>query len=238
MLAKVLRAAARRLGMRRYLAATPGKNNRLYQPVFSPWLDPAGFGRTYEDIQPFTLVDPQRCWVLYSLARQARHLAGEFWECGVYRGGTARLLARVARQDERALRLFDTFAGMPTPDATRDWHQAGDFSDTSKEEVRRVVDYAHAMLHPGRLPGTFQGLEDRVVSLAHVDVDLYQSVLDSCCFIYPRLAAGGIMVFDDYGWRTCPGAKLAVDEFFEDKPEVPLILPTGQAVVVRLPANP
>ena len=31
----------------------------------------------------------------------------------------------------------------------------------------------------------------------------------------------------------CPGARAAVDEFFAGKPEVPLVLRTGQAVVFR-----
>jgi len=42
------------------------------------------------------------------------------------------------------------------------------------------------------------------------------------------------MIFDDYGFPTCPGAQQAVDEFFEDKPEVPLVLTTGQALVFKL----
>jgi hypothetical protein len=25
------------------------------------------------------------------------------------------------------------------------------------------------------------------------------------------MAIGGFMIFDDYGWRMCPGVKLAVD---------------------------
>lgn len=39
------------------------------------------------------------------------------------------------------------------------------------------------------------------------------------------------MLFDDYGFPTCPGARQAVDEFFDDKPETPLVLPTKQAIV-------
>jgi len=42
-----------------------------------------------------------------------------------------------------------------------------------------------------------------------------------------------VMLFDDYGFPTCPGARKAVDEFFSDKPEVPFYLPTGQCLVVR-----
>jgi len=48
----------------------------------------------------------------------------------------------------------------------------------------------------------------------------------------PQFSAGGFF-FDDYGFPTCPGARQAVDEFFADKPEVPLVLPTGQAIVIK-----
>jgi hypothetical protein len=43
----------------------------------------------------------------------------------------------------------------------------------------------------------------------------------------------GIMIFDDYGFDTCHGARQAVDEFFADKPEHAFYLPSGQCFVVR-----
>jgi hypothetical protein len=48
------------------------------------------------------------------------------------------------------------------------------------------------------------------------------------------------MLFDDYGFPACPGARKAVDEFFRDRPEAPVVLATGQAVVIKLsqPKNP
>ncbi len=42
------------------------------------------------------------------------------------------------------------------------------------------------------------------------------------------------MVFDDYGFPAARGEKEAVDEFFAGKPEYPLALPTGQAIVIKL----
>ena len=44
---------------------------------------------------------------------------------------------------------------------------------------------------------------------------------------------GGILLFDDYGDHSCPGAKIAVDQFFDDKSEYPIYLPTGQCVVLK-----
>jgi O-methyltransferase len=125
---------------------------------------------------------------------------------------------------------------MPDTDPHRDRHRKGDFSDTSLEAVReRVGNRDVVSFHPGFIPDTFKGLEDQAIALAHIDVDIYKSVIDSCDFIYPRTLAGGFLIFDDYGFATCPGARKAVDEFFRGKPEVPLVLPTGQAVIVKMP---
>ncbi len=60
-----------------------------------------------------------------------------------------------------------------------------------------------------------------------------KSVLDCCTFIYPRLTKGGFLIFDDYGFPTCTGARQAVDTYFADKQAVPLILSTGQAIVFK-----
>lgn len=210
----------------------------LYQPQFSPWLGDGGeWGAVMAAAKPYTLVSPDRVWILYSLAQQARHLPGDFWECGVYKGGTAIMLAKViAGAQNKRLRLFDTFEGMPETDPDRDFHRKGDFSDTSLRAVRqRVGDTPNIIYCPGLIPASFQGLENEQIAFAHVDVDIYRSVLDCCNFIYPRLARGGFLVFDDYGFSSCPGARLAVDGFFSDKQERPVVLPTGQALIVRIP---
>lgn len=58
--------------------------------------------------------------------------------------------------------------------------------------------------------------------------------MDCCKFFYPRMERGGVMIFDDYGFVSCPGAKMGVDKFFLDKAENPTYLPTGQCVVFKL----
>jgi O-methyltransferase len=202
----------------------------LYQPVYSPWRS-AAFAAEYAPISSWTLVSEDRCYVLASLASQAMQLDGEFWECGVYKGGTAMLLAKRLSVAATQLRLFDTFEGMPETDAARDLHKAGDFSDTSLEAVRSRVrgDFVH--FHKGLIPTTFSGLESARIAFAHVDVDIHSAILACCDFIFPRLCVGGFMVFDDYGFPSCPGARAAVDEFFVAANAIPLVLPTGQALV-------
>jgi O-methyltransferase len=204
-----------------------------YKPFYGPWWEP-DFDRTYRVISDRTLCSRESCWTLDACLRQTAGIAGAVYEAGVFQGGTARLIRDRLAGSGKTLRLFDSFAGMKQTDQERDRHRSGDFAATSLAGVSRFVgadpwiDY-----RPGWIPDSFAGCEDDAISFAHVDVDLHQSILDCCGFIYPRLAAGAMMVFDDYGFASCPGARQAIDDFFRDKPEVPLVLQTGQALVVK-----
>lgn len=208
-----------------------------YERRFSPWFADPSFVAAYEAVRTVTMIDVERAWIIWSLARQCVALGrGDFIEAGVFRGGSALLIwqSMAAGSDGRRLHLFDSFAGLPAP-GSRDRLREGEMSGTSVDRVSSLFDDPRVVIHPGWIPATFEGSEVESIAFAHVDLDLERSILDACEFIYPRLRAGGAMVVDDYGLLCCPGARVAVDDFFRDLPEVPLVLPTGQAVVVKLP---
>lgn len=173
-------------------------------------------------------------WPLYLMAKQSQHVKGDFWECGVDRGGSAKFLASII--GDRKLRLFDTFAGMPETDPAIDHHRAGDFPPMPLDEIKEYVGHGESVeYHVGRIPETFAGLEGSQIAFAHVDTDIYSATRGCCEFIYPRISYGGVMVFDDYGRPTCKGVRKAVDEYFADQRSVPLPnLINGQAVVFKL----
>jgi O-methyltransferase len=216
-------------------------DQEMYIPLFCPSYNNGKglFKEIMDKITPYTLVSADRCHILYTIAKQVMNIEGEFYECGVYKGGTAILISEVIKNNKGKyspnFHLFDTFEGMPETNREKDWHKKGDFADTSIETVKqRLNDYKNLVFHKGFIPLTFSGNEDHEIAFAHIDVDIYKSIMDSCDFIYPRMKSGGMFVFDDYGFITCPGARMAVDDFFRNKKEHPLILPTGQAVVVKL----
>ncbi|HWG37354.1 MAG TPA: TylF/MycF/NovP-related O-methyltransferase, partial [Terriglobales bacterium] len=225
--------------------------NHLYQPhlegwaTFAPWnLDPMILemrdrimSRGY-----VALVDGHRAWTLMWAFRQTRNLAGEVWEAGVFQGASSYLLKCLALEQVElggaptTIRLFDSFEGMPATTPGLDQHSPGDFANTALAEVQAAVGAEDwIQFHQGWIPTTFAGLEASQVRLAHIDVDLYQSILDCCDFVYPRLVANGIMVFDDYGLAECAGARAAVDFFFRGRPERLFPMLNGQCLVIKAP---
>jgi O-methyltransferase len=199
------------------------------------WDDDPAFNVVYDQMRDHTLVDRTRCFMLYQFALQALYLDGDAAEIGVFRGGTAKLLAKVLSGSRKTFHLFDTFSGMPSTDPSKDIHREGDFAETSLEGVMAYLsDCWNVKFYPGFFPDSANEVREGKFCFVHIDVDIFKSVLDCCSFFYPRMSSGGLMVFDDYGFLSCPGAKEAVDEFFRDKPERAYYLPTGQCLVVRL----
>ncbi len=134
---------------------------KLYRPTYSPWLSEE-FKSYYSVAATRTLVSIDRCYVIYILLKQSISLAGDIVECGVYKGGTAAMIAKVIRESGATKKffLFDTFSGMPKTDLSRDLHKEGDFADTSAEEVEAFVNAPGiAVLRKGFIPDTFMGLD-------------------------------------------------------------------------------
>jgi len=211
----------------------PSKNT--YRPHYSPRLEP-DFQALAEEVYGNTCLKPESLYTLIHHLRETLHLEGDALECGVWRGGSAKLLFDTLRGSAKTLHLFDSFEGMVVANDALDQHEAGDFSDTSLDYVRRFVSSgaeAGLAFHKGWIPQSFAGLDNLKFCFAHIDLDLHQSILDAMEFIYPRMTPHGVIIFDDYGFASCPGARKAVDDFFADKPETPFALTTAQAIVVK-----
>jgi O-methyltransferase len=207
-------------------------------PRFTPWTGHPTFERLYVEVEPHTIVSRDRCYVLASLADYASHLPGDLAECGVFRGGTALLVCRVTAGRGKCIRLFDSFEGLPAGDPEKDrWFEEGQFAVDAVDSVKHLLDEFSEVtdIRAGWIPDTFTGLEDATYALVHIDVDLYRSAHDCCAYFYPRMVRGGALLFDEYGFPAARGEREAVDEFFADKRESPIVLPTGQAVVLKLP---
>lgn len=143
------------------------------------------------------------------LGELAKAPAGDVIELGVYMGGALEAMATAA--PERQMYGFDTFEGMPAA-LWREGepHGVGDFGDTSFEAVREKMP-ANVMLVRGLFPDSAAGIEPGI-ALAHVDFDWYESTRAAIGWLLPRMVPGGVIVFDDWEWKHCPGVRRAIDE--------------------------
>lgn len=162
-----------------------------------------------------SLVPPYKMDVIFKEVLNTHDLGGACAEVGVYKGGTAELLA--IHKKERPLYLFDTFAGIPHSGKHDNHHKVGDFSEASFEGVcDRLAKYEGVFIHKGIFPqDTGKVIDDVKFSFVHLDVDVYESYLDGLNFFWPKMIKGGVIICDDYHAWTCVGAKVAVDEFLK-----------------------
>ena len=148
-------------------------------------------------------------------------------------GGTPR------RSVPRTVFLADTFAGVVKASARDTYYKGGEHANTSADLVRALLTRA-AVTDVRLLAGVFpedRGAEiaDRTFALCHIDVDVYQSAKDCFEWVWPRMAPGGGVVFDDYGFYGCEGVTAYVNELAAEpavgSPVVPGL--SGQAIITR-----
>ena len=211
----------------------------------SVWMTDSIFCKLYKEAQDKTTqifgkqagghiaVGPYKAYVLRCLALHAANFPGDMAELGVYHGGSAYLLTQVVPQ--KTLHLFDTFTGIPEIDKEHDPKNIKGMFRSSSQKVKQLLENKDIHIYEGIFPSTITDtLRSKKFSFVHSDADIYLATLAACDFFYPRLVSGGIMVFDDYGYIGTPGARDAVDEFFADKIEMPIVFMPDQAVVIKI----
>ncbi|MGB3221273.1 MAG: TylF/MycF/NovP-related O-methyltransferase [Desulforhopalus sp.] len=201
------------------------------------WRGDKQFREKFFELSPLSPYSEERKYALREFARYTSGLSGEMAECGCYVGVSAWFMAQAS--PNKQLYLFDSFEGLSTPgkcdkpdDGVQVWEK-GDLQ-TSEDILRNnLKEYSNIQILKGWIPTRFPEVNDTNFTLVHIDVDLYQPTLDSLNFFYERLTPGGVIVLDDYGYLTCPGAYKAANDFMVGKPEYLIHLPTGQGVIIR-----
>lgn len=184
-----------------------------------------------------SMIDPVRAGNLLRLAQriEEERIPGDVVECGVYRGGSAATMARVATHSalHRTVWLFDSFQGMP-PVTQVDGPGAQDWVGALVYDARKVAkllkrtgaDMSRVRIVEGFFADTFPTVNTPQIALLNVDSDWYESV--KICFerFYDAVVPGGFVSIDDYG--TWPGCRLAVDEFFAKRGLTHKIIPVDR----------
>jgi O-methyltransferase len=221
----------RHAGLELRAADAPDAGKRRHFPDVEPWV-----AAIIDKVRPFTMTSEER---ISSLCHAVRYIVranipGDIVECGVWRGGStmAAALALIGEGDtSRTLHLFDTFTGMTPPTdadrAAQSGVSAAKLLETSEkssyvwayasiDEVRAnlaSVQYpaSRVRLVEGKVEDTIPAEAPSTIALLRLDTDWYESTRHELIHLYPRLALGGVLIIDDYGFWE--GARKAVDEY-------------------------
>jgi len=166
---------------------------------------------------------------------------GDVVELGCHAGRTSALMQQVIDQHDPARRLhvYDSFEGLPdinVKDGNTPYHR-GELTIGEKVLIENMQRYGLRVpeVHRGWFKDTLpNGLPEKI-AFAHLDGDLYTSILTSLQYVYPKLSKGGVCLIDDYadpaihdGWNKLPGVKKACDEYLAEKPEKISLLYAGE----------
>jgi O-methyltransferase len=235
------RALAARMRLLRLAGLILVPSYRFKWPQLDWWRD-REFTRFLHRFGELRVLNTDRKWTIHQLLRLVAHLPGDTAECGVFRGATSYLIcsANGASGHPKTHHLFDSFEGLSQPTAADGVHWSrGDLRFSKAKVERALSQFQDVSFHPGWIPSRFDEVAGRTFSFVHIDVDLADPTRHSLEFFYPRMTPGGIIVCDDYGFTTCPGATAVIDAFLADKQEKMLALPDGGGfLIIKTPTAP
>lgn len=199
------------------------------------WWNDTEFNRYLDRFGEREGFNTHRRWMLWQLLRLIHDVPGNTAECGVFEGSSSWLICSAIQSSGRTHHLFDSFEGLsaPEPEDGSYW-SAGSLAAGEEVVAKKLAPFASFLsFHKGWIPDRFEDVADDRFAFVHVDVDLRQPTIDSVAFFYPRLSPGGILLCDDYGCSTCPGATESIDAFLADKPEKMISLDAGGGFFIK-----
>lgn len=203
------------------------------------WFRNAGFLQQPDFIDAFSPYREDatlraRIWRIYTLcwaAKSCLRLAGDFVDIGCYDGRTVDVMARYCgfrAVEDKTWWLYDMFDNPPA-EARKVGHGPLLF-----EQVRRMFEpCGNFRVIKGAVPDSFaQGLPERI-AFAQIDLNVAAPELAALEIVYERMLPGGMVVFDDFGFRRYRESHDAELAFFQARGDVVWESPTGQGLFIR-----
>ena len=211
-------------------------SNRNKKQKIADMLTDNEFISIYEKCKECSMTSLERMYALYKSVEYAVNskISGDFVECGVWRGGSAMLVAHTLvnmNETDKKIWLYDTFEGMSKP-STHDTDIFGrssitrwkrdkkeDYCDWCFSPISEVKKNMQSTGYPhdnlvfvkGKIEDTVPNSVPSQIALLRLDTDWYESTKHELEYLYPLIARNGVLIIDDYGHWT--GCKKAVDEY-------------------------
>ena len=198
------------------------------------------YQKIYKHCKKFSLTSIEPLYSLYKSVEYIinKNIPGDFVECGVWKGGSAMLIAYTLLHlniTDRKILLYDTFEGMTEPtDVDEDFKgekakkilgNSNKFDNgsvwcfCSLDDVKKNLESTgypkdKIILIKGKVEDTIPLNIPKKISLLRLDTDWFESTYCELNYFFPLLSNNGVLIIDDYGhWK---GARQAVDKYFSE----------------------
>ena len=177
------------------------------------------------------------CWA----SSQVAHLDGDFVDCGVHTGITARAIINYIDfpNTHKKYYLLDTFTGLDKKYSTdkelernksRGYEKRGDIYEKVKETFKKF----NVEIIKGAVPETLTRVKTDRVCFLSIDMNCVKPEVDALNYFWDKIVTGGMIILDDYGYANSTNdQKAAHDEFAKSKGVKILSLPTCQGLIIK-----
>ena len=171
-------------------------------------------------------------------AQTALNLDGDFVECGVLKGFCSEVICKYLefQNVSKQYYLYDTFTGFPEKTSTekeRSVYPSYEKIDSValyQEVCAKFSIYPNVQIIRGIVPDTFAVACPDQISFLHIDMNSEMAEVLALEHLFDRLTIGGIIIFDDFGWKSAINQCKAEQAFMRKRGHSVLELPTGQVL--------
>lgn len=180
-----------------------------------------------------------RAYVVCWCGDWAAGLDGDFVECGVNKGGNARMLLEFLgpKLTSREFYLLDTFKGFEkeflSPQEISGAASKYNYPDCLQQVQATFAQFPSVRIVAGAVPTTLSEIRSEKIAFLSIDMNCVEPEIQAANQLWHKVVPGGVLVLDDYGFSQHFLQKLAFDEFARAKGVKVLSLPTGQGLIFK-----
>jgi len=166
------------------------------------------------------------CWAVKSCLK----VEGDFADFGCYDGRTVHIMTRFIdfNKIDKDYYLYDLFEN-PTPESRKAKHGP----NLHQEVCNLFSEYPRMNVIKGPVPDSFeQGLPDKI-AFAQIDLNEATPELETLKIIYDRVTPGGMIIFDDFGFKRYSESHHQEMDFFRTHNDIVFESPTGQGLFIK-----
>lgn len=178
-------------------------------------------------------------WSASFAAKNTKVKSKNLVECGVCDGVTAYFAMTALSNSgfEWQAYLYDAWEGMREDLLLQsEKKNKGEYSYLNVEATKANLSLFgdKVKFNKGYIPESFStSANPEEIVWMHIDLNSAAPTIAALEYFWNKLAAGGVVLFDDYGWPGYDDTRDMILEWFKGKDGTILPLPTGQAIIFK-----